>query len=76
MHWADLAQNDPESKAVGDLSQDEYEALTGRQFDAVTKLIVEIDEGVCHPATSFNDLTPHKLADEYGLPADDPTEVC
>lgn len=75
MHWRVLMVNDPASPPIGALDQEEYDALTGRQRVAVDRLLDEVNDGKVHPASSAFDLTPHQLADEYGLPGDDPEEA-
>lgn len=51
-------------KRIHELTQEEYEALPPREYAAVTRLLLDIEDGRVHAATSDNDLTPAQLADQ------------
>lgn len=55
---------EPNDTPVADLTQAQYESLTGRERDAVDRLLQAQAEGRIHEASSANDLTPRQLAEE------------
>lgn len=50
--------------------EDEH-LLSEVQREAIQRLRDEVESGQAHPATSYNDLTPDQLAEEYGLAGGD-----
>ncbi len=64
---SDLTPDAVAGRCVGDLSQDEYEALEAvwpAAFAAVTELLIQIDEGQVSPATSDLDVSVYTLTRE------------